>query len=245
MEQGRHHRSVALRLARGLRGDRPPSARRLTHRISTARDVRRRRGRRSATAFPTVRSSTSCARIPQHRGLLYAGTERGVYVSFDDGAHWQPLQLNLPVTSVRDIAVHGDDIVVATHGRAFWVLDDVAPLRQIADARRGGDYLFAPAIAYRLRPAQRREARRFRATKHRRLIRRTARRSTTTLPRARTRRSSSRFSLPTAACCAAGRAPTNPKRLTRRKSPWCRRGFRSRGRPRPTPARIGSSGIIT
>ena len=77
---------------------------------------------------------------PVRRGLLYAGTERGMYVSFDDGDHWQPLQLNLPVTSVRDIDVHGDDLVIATHGRAFWVIDDVTPLRQ--DARRAGDFLF-------------------------------------------------------------------------------------------------------
>ena len=68
------------------------------------------------------------------RGLLYAGTEKGVYVSFDDGDHWQPLQANLPVTSVRDIDVHGDDLVIATHGRAFWILDDLTPLRQL-DAR--------------------------------------------------------------------------------------------------------------
>ncbi len=90
---------------------------------------------------------------PKRRGLLYAGTERGVYVSFDDGADWQPLQLNLPVTSIRDIAVHGNDLVVATHGRAFWVLDDVTPLRQMPEAAAsGGAYLFAPATAYRVRP---------------------------------------------------------------------------------------------
>ncbi|MGC1380050.1 MAG: hypothetical protein WA814_03365, partial [Candidatus Baltobacteraceae bacterium] len=94
---------------------------------------------------------------PKQRGLLYAGTEKGVYVSFDDGANWQPLQLNLPVTSVRDLAVHGDDLAIATHGRSFWVMDDVAPLRQMADAAsalRAGEsvYLFAPAPAYRLRP---------------------------------------------------------------------------------------------
>ncbi|MGA8534058.1 MAG: hypothetical protein WB615_08120 [Candidatus Tumulicola sp.] len=90
---------------------------------------------------------------PQRRGLLYAGTEKGVYVSFDDGAHWQSLQLNLPVTSVRDIVVHGGDVAIATHGRAFWVLDDVAPLRQTAAAlAAGGEYLFAPDAAYRLRP---------------------------------------------------------------------------------------------
>jgi photosystem II stability/assembly factor-like uncharacterized protein len=90
---------------------------------------------------------------PKSRGLLYAGTERGIYVSFDDGALWQPLQLNLPVTSIRDIAVHGDDLVIATHGRAFWVMDDIAPLRQMTDAvASGGVYLFAPATAYRVRP---------------------------------------------------------------------------------------------
>jgi photosystem II stability/assembly factor-like uncharacterized protein len=91
---------------------------------------------------------------PMHRGLLYAGTERGVYVSFDDGAHWQPLQLNLPVTSIRDLAVHDDDLVIATHGRSFYVMDDVAPLRQMSAAvAAGGVFLFAPSPAYRLRPA--------------------------------------------------------------------------------------------
>ncbi|HVA34113.1 MAG TPA: hypothetical protein VNG31_08205, partial [Candidatus Baltobacteraceae bacterium] len=90
---------------------------------------------------------------PRVRGLLYAGTEKGIYVSFDDGAHWQSLQLNLPLTSIRDIAVHGNDLVVATHGRAFWILDDIAPLRQLrAAAAAGGTFLFAPVTAYRVRP---------------------------------------------------------------------------------------------
>ncbi|MDE2149436.1 MAG: hypothetical protein KGJ55_06320 [Gammaproteobacteria bacterium] len=85
------------------------------------------------------------------RGLLYAGTEHGVYVSFDDGGHWQPLQLNLPVTSVRDLVVHGDDLVIATHGRGFWILDDVAPLRQLDTRVAGaGAWLFRPAAAVRL-----------------------------------------------------------------------------------------------
>ena len=70
---------------------------------------------------------------PQRRGLLYAGTERGVWMSFDDGGTWSSLRLNLPATSVRDLVVHGDDLVIGTHGRGFWVLDDIAPLRQ-ADA---------------------------------------------------------------------------------------------------------------
>jgi len=87
---------------------------------------------------------------PVRRGMLYAGTERGIYVSFDDGDHWQSLQQNLPVTSVRDIDVHGDDVVIATHGRAFWVIDNVTPLRQDVPA---GDFLFKPAVAVRERPA--------------------------------------------------------------------------------------------
>jgi photosystem II stability/assembly factor-like uncharacterized protein len=91
---------------------------------------------------------------PARKGLLYAGTEKGVYVSFDDGDHWQSLQLNLPVTSVRDIDVHGDDVVIATHGRAFWVIDNVAPLRQIdAQVQAATAWLYQPATAVRERPA--------------------------------------------------------------------------------------------
>ncbi|PYQ16147.1 MAG: hypothetical protein DMF80_05960 [Acidobacteria bacterium] len=90
---------------------------------------------------------------PVRKGLLYAGTEKGVYVSFDDGDHWQNLQLNLPVSSVRDLDVHGDDLVAATHGRAFWILDDVTPLRQAKVGQPAGAMLFAPAVAVRLRPA--------------------------------------------------------------------------------------------
>jgi photosystem II stability/assembly factor-like uncharacterized protein len=91
---------------------------------------------------------------PVKKGLLYAGTEKGVYLSLDDGDHWQPLQANLPVTSVRDLEVHGDDLVIATHGRAFWVLDDLAPLRQLDPRVEGAAaWLFEPATAVRLRPA--------------------------------------------------------------------------------------------
>jgi hypothetical protein len=89
---------------------------------------------------------------PQRRGLLYAGTERGVHVSFDDGDHWQSLQANLPVSSVRDIEVHGDDVVVATHGRGFWIMDDVTPLRQAADLPPATSaWLYRPAVARRVR----------------------------------------------------------------------------------------------
>jgi photosystem II stability/assembly factor-like uncharacterized protein len=87
------------------------------------------------------------------RGLLFAGTELGVYVSFNDGDDWQPLQLNLPVASVRDLAVHDNDLSVATHGRSFWSLDDISPLRE-ADAKIAADdaYLFKPVNAMRIRP---------------------------------------------------------------------------------------------
>jgi photosystem II stability/assembly factor-like uncharacterized protein len=108
------------------------------------------------------------------RGLLFAGTERDVYVSFNDGDDWQPLTANLPHTSVRDLIVKGDDLVVATHGRGFWILDDIAPLRELrADVARPirpaapaagagpvatgltlsttSDWLFTPQVAYRLR----------------------------------------------------------------------------------------------
>jgi photosystem II stability/assembly factor-like uncharacterized protein len=95
---------------------------------------------------------------PVRRGLLFAATERGVYVSFDDGESWQSLRLNLPPTSVRDLAVHGDDLVAGTHGRSFWVLDDIASLRQL-EPRMGtaagpgapAAHLFRPAVAWRVR----------------------------------------------------------------------------------------------
>ena len=87
----------------------------------------------------------------QRKGLLFCGTELGVYVSFDDGDNWQPLQLNLPHVSMRDLDIHGNDLVVATHGRGFWVLDDITPLRQIsAEVVRSNAFLFAPEVAYNL-----------------------------------------------------------------------------------------------
>jgi hypothetical protein len=91
---------------------------------------------------------------PREPRVLYAAAESGVDVSFDGGMHWQTLQLNLPHTSVRDATVHGDDLVVATHGRGFWILDDVTPLRQIAAGTIDNDgkgHLFNPASAYRVR----------------------------------------------------------------------------------------------
>ena len=90
---------------------------------------------------------------PNRRGLLYTGTERTVFVSFDDGDHWQSLQLNLPPASMRDLDVHDDDLIVATHGRGFWVLDNISALRQInADVARSNAHLFQPADAILLTP---------------------------------------------------------------------------------------------
>jgi photosystem II stability/assembly factor-like uncharacterized protein len=89
---------------------------------------------------------------PVRKGLLFAGTEASVWVSFDDGDHWQSLQLNLPHTSMRDLGIHDSDLIVATHGRSFWILDDITPLRQLADSMAKSDaHLFKPEAAYRVR----------------------------------------------------------------------------------------------
>ncbi|HKE07313.1 MAG TPA: hypothetical protein VKB48_05755 [Candidatus Acidoferrum sp.] len=89
---------------------------------------------------------------PVRKGLLFAGTELGIYVSFDDGARWQPLQLNLPVTPVHDMVIHSNDLAIATHGRGFWILDDIAPLRQADSGSSLHDaHLFKPSIATRTR----------------------------------------------------------------------------------------------
>ena len=90
---------------------------------------------------------------PNKPGLLYAGTERGIYVSFDDGASWNPLNLNMPISPIRDLQIHDreKDLVVATHGLSFWILDDVTPLHQIKDGMALADqHLFKPRHAYRM-----------------------------------------------------------------------------------------------
>ena len=87
---------------------------------------------------------------PVRPGLLFAGTERSLYVSFDDGENWQPLNRDLPATSVRDIAVHGDDLVIATHGRGFYILDDIVPLRALAGNAAAAIHLYPMAAAVRV-----------------------------------------------------------------------------------------------
>ena len=89
---------------------------------------------------------------PKRKGLLYAGSENQVWVSFDDGGHWQSLRQNMPATSIRDLVVHENDLVVGTHGRSFWILDDVSPIRQAsAQVAASSAHLFQPATAYRVR----------------------------------------------------------------------------------------------
>ena len=92
---------------------------------------------------------------PVRKGLLFAGTETGVFISFDDGNSWRPLQNNLPASSIRDLVIHGDDLVVATHGRAFWILDDIAPLRQWnQESMNQNARLYPPAHAIRVRRSE-------------------------------------------------------------------------------------------
>jgi hypothetical protein len=91
-----------------------------------------------------------CGKIPK-RGLLFTATETGAFVSFDDGAHWQSLQLNLPHSPLHDLVVKNDDLVVATHGRSFWILDDITPLRQVSpDSAKADALLYTPQKAWRL-----------------------------------------------------------------------------------------------
>jgi len=88
---------------------------------------------------------------PKRKGLLYAGTERAVYFSIDDGDHWHSLRMNMPATSIRDLVIHEDDVVVGTHGRSFWILDDVTHLRQLDASKMNAPVLYAPQQAWRVR----------------------------------------------------------------------------------------------
>ena len=100
--------------------------------------------------IPSTHFTRAIREDPDRKGLLYAGTEFGLYLSVDDGAHWQRFQLNLPVTPVTDLRVHRKDLVVSTQGRSFWVLDNVSPLHQITDEVESADmWLYAPRTAYR------------------------------------------------------------------------------------------------
>ncbi|HEY3380701.1 MAG TPA: hypothetical protein VGK32_02975 [Vicinamibacterales bacterium] len=111
-------------------------------------------GRTWAPVTTGIRSGTTVNAVredPKRRGLLFAGTEQEVYVSFDDGDHWRSLRLNMPASSIRDLVVKDDDLVVATHGRAFWILDDITPLRQAdAQAVAADAFLYKPQDTWRV-----------------------------------------------------------------------------------------------
>ena len=102
--------------------------------------------------IPANENVNSVREDPKRKGLLFAGTERAVYVSFDDGDHWQSLRLNMPATSIRDLTIKDDDLAVGSHGRGFWILDDITPLRQLDDKVLAENaFLFAPELTYRVR----------------------------------------------------------------------------------------------
>ena len=104
------------------------------------------------SGIPENENVNSVREDPKRKGLLFATTERATYVSFDDGDHWQSLRLNMPATSVRDVTVKDNDLAVGTHGRGFWILDDITPLRQLNDKVVAGNaFLFEPELAYRVR----------------------------------------------------------------------------------------------
>ncbi len=130
---------------------------------------------------------------PKTKGLLFAGTEFGIQVSFDDGDHWQPLQLNLPLTGVRDLAIHGDDLIAATFGRSFWVLDNITPLRALCAAVRNAEVIRGSILPQQLCASTTiaSRAHHFRRKNQRPTILRAVRCSTTTC-RQRRRRCNSR-----------------------------------------------------
>ncbi|HUR29884.1 MAG TPA: hypothetical protein VMZ69_00560, partial [Saprospiraceae bacterium] len=87
---------------------------------------------------------------PGSQGTLYAGTESGIYISYDDGQHWQSLQLNLPIVPITDLAVKNDNLIAATQGRSFWILDDLSQLRQVNTTKPSDFFVFKPSDTYRL-----------------------------------------------------------------------------------------------
>ena len=111
-----------------------------------------KRWTRVVNGLPAVGPVNVVREDPRQPGLLFAGTERAVYFSIDDGEAWHPLRMNMPASSIRDLVVHGDDLVIGTHGRAIWVMDNMSPLRELAAAARAATpHLFTPVPATRVR----------------------------------------------------------------------------------------------
>ena len=108
----------------------------ISSRIFSRPRISARRWAKITNGIPDGAYTHAVREDPVRKNLLYAGTETGIYVSFDGGANWQPLQLNLPNTPIHDLIVKNDDLVVATHGRSFWILDDLTPLRAATRLRK-------------------------------------------------------------------------------------------------------------
>lgn len=103
------------------------------------------------TGIPADQFTRVLRADPKRKGLLYAGTEKGMYVSFDDGAHWQAFQLNLPIVPITDLTIKNDNLIAATQGRAFWIIDDLTPLHQLSVAvSKSAQYLYQPMPSYRM-----------------------------------------------------------------------------------------------
>ena len=120
----------------------------IIHRTSTARAISANRGKSIVTGLPTDQPTGSFVRVVREDdrkpGLLFAATETSVYVSFDDGDHWQSLRLNLPTTSFYDLKIHDGDLIAATYGRGIWILDDISPLEQLTAEPCGSASAFVP-----------------------------------------------------------------------------------------------------
>ena len=158
LEQDLDARRLAARARRRLRRRRRPPHGRLHAARRTGRETAARAGRRSRPGLPPFGFVMVVRADTVRPGLLYAGTDTGVFVSFDDGNRWQPLQANLPVAWVSDLKVHGADLVISTQGRGLWVLDDVTPLRQLSAAASSAPAtLVAPAETIRVRANQYRD----------------------------------------------------------------------------------------
>ena len=102
-------------------------------------------------AYPNNHPVRVVREDPDRKGLLYAGTESGMFVSFDEGQNWQSLQINLPVVPITDLRVHQKDLVLSTQGRSFWILDDISPLHEVnAEIAKANVHLFAPRPVYKI-----------------------------------------------------------------------------------------------
>ena len=183
---------------------------------------------------------------PKRKGLLFAGSETQVYVSFDDGDHWQSLRLNMAASSVRDLVVKDDDLVVGTHGRGIWILDDITPLRQIerGDGGAGGGALQAAGCVARAVEHEHRHAAAARRADGAEPARGRDHQLLPASPRRRGR-SRSRSSAPTASWCAATRAPTRCSSPIRRRLPSRSTGSATSRRSRPRRGCIASRGTCT